>query len=102
MSATPNNGVRVGSLCVLVQPTGRRRNFVEMARDLAASLLLQSDVESNDWLVTVHEIDSGRVLASRRFDDRGRAERARALVVERAEDADDLDAFDWELALAGS
>jgi hypothetical protein len=95
-----NNGIRVGPVTVLVQEVARRRSAFEAARDLAASLLVLSDVETKDWLVSVHDLGPRGVLASRRFDSRHRAERARTDLVAVAATVDEPDSYDWPLALA--
>lgn len=67
---------------------------------MAVGLLLSQYTETVDWLVTVHSNESRQVVASRQFDSKQRAERARTNLVAAAQEQEDLTGFDWELALA--
>jgi hypothetical protein len=100
VSAAVNNGIEVGPVTVLVREATRNRTAYEVVRDLAASLFFWQDVEGVDWLVSVHSNESREVVASRQFESRHRAHRARTDLVTVAEACDDLDAFDWKAALA--
>ena len=99
MSAAVNNGVQIGPVTVLVRETERKRTPFEMLKDVAIGLFFWQYQETVGWRVSVHSNETREVLASRQFDSKHRAERARADLVAVAQTCDDLTGYDWGIAL---